>query len=297
MKTRANFFVTGASSGIGRATAVMLARRGATVFAAVRKPRDAEALKNEHVGTGAIVPLFVEMTDSATIAAAANEVEHRVGDRGLDGLVNNAGIGLAVPLEYVALDEVRHVFEVNLVGQLAVTQALLPAIRRARGRIVNIGSIGTHLGVPFGGVLNASKSALTSFNDSLRLELMAWGVRVILIEPAAIATPAVKKTLGSPDATVGRLPEEAAARYGATLRAFMERARKREERGSPPEAVAKVIVRALESRSPRTRYLVGKDARPLAYLPRLLPRKLFDRLELRILGVPSASSRPITSER
>jgi len=172
MKPGSTFVITGASSGIGRATAVLLAQRGATVLAGVRKSSEATSLRNEHQGKGAIVPLFIDVTDSATISAATDEVERVVVEHGLDGLVNNAGIGLTAPMEYVSMDDVRRVFEVNLFGQLAVTQALLPALLRARGRVVNIGSIGTHFGLPFGGVLSASKSALTSFNDALRLELL-----------------------------------------------------------------------------------------------------------------------------
>jgi NAD(P)-dependent dehydrogenase (short-subunit alcohol dehydrogenase family) len=277
--------VTGASSGIGRASALLLARKGFTVFAGVRREADGDRLVR-HGGEG-IVPLLVDVTDGAAVAAAAESVARAVGDRGLGGLLNNAGIGLAAPLEYVRMDEVRRLFEVNLFGQLAVTQALLPMIRRAAGRIVNIGSIGTHLPIPFAGVLNGTKHALTAFNDSLRLELKPYGIRVVLVEPASIYTPAVEKTLGSADEAVRALPPDGGDRYGSTLRAFIKRAHAREVRGSPPEVVAEVVLRALTARRPKPRYIVGKDARPLTLLPRLLPIGLLDRLELRVLGLPA----------
>jgi NAD(P)-dependent dehydrogenase (short-subunit alcohol dehydrogenase family) len=237
-----------------------------------------------HGGEG-IVPLLVDVTDAIEVATAAENVSRAVGDRGLGGLVNNAGIGLAAPLEYVSMDEVRRLFDVNLFGQLSVTQALLPVIRRAAGRIVNIGSVGTHLPVPFGGVLNGTKQALTAFNDSLRLELKPYGIRVVLVEPASIYTPAVEKTLGSADDAVRALPREGGDRYGSTLRAFIKRAHARQVRGSPPDVVAEVVLRALLSRRPKTRYIVGKDARPLTLLPKLLPAGLLDQLELRMFGL------------
>src|SRR5512142_597497 len=183
MKTVA---ITGASSGIGRASALLLARHDFEVFASVRKVEDGESLRRE---AGArITPVLMDVTDQASIAAAAEQIDRALVGRGLDGLVNNAGIGLAAPLEYVPLGDVRHVFDVNLFGQLAVTQALLPALRRGRGRILDIGSVATSLAIPFGGVLNASKAALAALNDSLRLGPAASDVDVVLIEPAAIAT-------------------------------------------------------------------------------------------------------------
>ncbi len=277
--------ITGASSGIGRASALLLARSGFTVFAGVRKASDADALRRE--GGEHVVPLLVDVTDRDMIASAAEEVERRVGEHGLDGLVNNAGVGLAVPMESVPLDEVRRLFEVNVFGQLAVTQAFLPAIGRARGRIVDVGSVGTHVALPFGGVLAGTKSALGAFNDALRLELRPFGIRVVLIEPGSIHTPAVEKTLGAAESAVRALPIEAAERYGEMLRTFMRRAYEREKRGSPPEVVARVVLEALTARKPRARYLAGKDAWRLATLPRVLPRRLLDRVELRLLGLPA----------
>lgn len=275
--------VTGASSGIGRATALALARAGFQVFAGVRKTRDGDALVAEHAG---IVPLQLDVTDAADIAAAARAVEDRAG--GLFALVNNAGIGETAPLEYVPLEDVRRQFEVNVFGQLAVIQAFLPLLRRTRGRIVNIGSIGAHLSIPFGGVLCATKSAFRALDEALRLELHPFGLHVVLVEPASIATPAVDKTLGDAERMLARLPPAAAERYGDMLRAFVERAHAREANGSPPEVVAETVREALVSDKPRTRYLVGKDSRRLATLAATLPDRLLDRVRLRLFGLPTA---------
>jgi len=166
-----------------------------------------------------------------------------------------------------------------------VTQAFLPLIRAARGRIVNIGSVGSHLALPFGGALCASKAAFSSLSDSLRLELRASGIHVCLIEPGAIHTPAVEKTLGDPEGLIRSLPPEGAVRYGDGLREFMRRGYARESKGSPPRVVAEAVLHAITARRPRLRYVVGADARGLVALPRLLPERLLDRVRLRMLGL------------
>lgn len=282
----ASVVITGASSGIGRATALVLAARGFRVFAGVRKQRDGESLRAE--SGGRVVPLAIDVTDHEGIAAAARTVAGEVGERGLDGLVNNAGIATPAPVEYLSGEVLRRQFEVNVFGQIAVTQAFLPLIRRARGRIVNIGSVGSHLAIPFGGALCASKAAFTLLSDALRLELRPYGIHVAVIEPGAINTPAADKTLGNAASIVGALPPEGAARYAAKLRELMRRGRAREKNGSPPEVVAEAIHRALTARRPRLRYVVGADARMLATLPKLLPGRALDRIRLRMLGLPTA---------
>jgi NAD(P)-dependent dehydrogenase (short-subunit alcohol dehydrogenase family) len=203
-------------------------------------------------------------------------------------------------MEYVSREAVVALFEVNVFGQLAVTQAMLPMIRRARGRILHIGSMGTHVPIPFGGVLRATKCALAAFNDSLRLELRPFGVHVCLIEPTFIASPAVDKTLGDPEATLRALPGDGPARYGSMLRAFTRRAHDQEKKGSPPEVVARTVLLAMTARRPRRRYRSGKDARLLSALPTLLPEGLLDRMILRMLGQPprfASSVEPAPSDR
>ena len=278
--------VTGASSGIGRACVLLLAQNGFQVFASVRRAADGDELRALAGGDG-LAPVTMDVTDAASIAAAAKGVAGRLDGHGLDGLVNVAGIGLTGPLEYLALNDLRQIFEVNVFGQIAVTQAFMPLIRKGCGRIVNMGSVGAHIAIPFGGPLAASKSAFGSLNDSLRLELQPFGIRVCVIEPASIHTPAVDKTLGDIDGLIGRLPPEAARRYGQMLRTFTGRARARELRGSPPELVARSVLHALTARRPRTRYPVGKDSKILTILPKLLPDRLLDSLRVRLFGLSS----------
>jgi NAD(P)-dependent dehydrogenase (short-subunit alcohol dehydrogenase family) len=280
--------VTGASSGIGRETVLALARMDAEVFASVRRAEDAEKLRADCGGSSQLRVVRMDVADEKSIHAAAEEVENDLGNRGLAGLVNVAGIGSSGPLEYMPLEELRYVYEVNVFGQMAVTQAFLPALRKGGGRIVNITSVGAHIAIPFGGALCSSKAAFGSLNDSLRLELRPFGIPVIAIEPGAIYTPAVEKTLGNAEKLIAKLPPEGAARYGRVFRGFTARAKAREEHGSPPSVVADVIVRALTDPHPRTRYITGKDARMLVTLPRFVPDRVLDWLRARMLGVRSS---------
>jgi NAD(P)-dependent dehydrogenase (short-subunit alcohol dehydrogenase family) len=287
--------ITGASSGIGRSCAVYLAKRGFRVFAGVRKMKDGEALRRE--AGDAVVPVEIDVTDGATIAAALERVGRALGERGLDGLVNNAGIGTAAPVEYMSTEVLRRQFEVNVFGQIAVTQAFLPLIRRGRGRIVNMGSVGGHIAIPFGGALCGSKSAFRSLNDALRLELRAFGIHVCLIEPGSIHTPAADKTLGDVEGIIRRLPPEGAARYGDRLREFTRRGSEREAKGSAPEVVAEAVHHALTARRPRARYPVGADATLLVTLPRILPDRVLDHVRLRLFGMPTGfGCEPATSK-
>jgi len=272
--------ITGTSSGIGRASAARLARAGFRVFAGIREEADAQSLRAEDP---AIVPITIDVTDPASIASAKHQLEGELD--GLDGLVNNAGIGLTAPMEHVPLDVLRQQFEVNVFGQIAVTQALLPLIRRSRGRIVNMGSVGSHIAIPFGGVLCGSKSALSAMNDALRLELRPFGIHVCLIEPGAINTPAVDKTLGDVERIVQALPPDGRDHYAAMLREFTRRAYERERAGSPPEVVARAVHHALTASKPNIRYPVGKDARVLVTMPRLLPDRWLDAIRLRLFGM------------
>ncbi|MFC7400147.1 SDR family oxidoreductase [Chelatococcus sp. GCM10030263] len=278
--------VTGASSGIGRATALRLAAEGMQVFAACRKASDGEALASE-AKPGTLTPVLMDVTSADSIAACRERIA-AAADGGLDGLVNNAGVGTSGPMEALPLDTVRAAFEVNLFGQLAVIQAFLPLLHPRRGRIVNLGSVGARITIPFGGVLCGSKAAFESFSDALRLELHPLGLHVSIIRPGSIHTPAVAKTLGGVDEAIAGWPEAARTRYGAMFRSFTARAVAREEAGSPPEVVAEAILHALTAATPRTRYAVGKDARALSLLPRLLPDGLLDRIRLKMLGLPTA---------
>ncbi|MGC2197169.1 MAG: SDR family oxidoreductase [Terriglobales bacterium] len=276
--------ITGASSGIGRASVSRLIQSGWQVFATVRKLEDGDRLQSEFGAN--LTAAILEVRDRASIRSAAGEVTAQLQGRGLDGLVNVAGMGMVRPVEYVTADELRELFEVNVFGQIAVTQAFLPLLRKARGRIVNISSVGAHIAIPFGALLNASKSAFGSFSDTLRMELHPFGIRVSTVEPGAIKTPAVDKTLGNIETVIGNLPARGAEQYGEMLKRFASRAYAREMNGSEPDVVARAVQHALTARRPRIRYQTGKDAKLLVTLPRILPDRLLDAIRLRMLGLP-----------
>lgn len=281
--TRKSAVITGASSGIGRACALRMSKAGWQVFATVRKVEDREKFKAENLPN--LVPVMMDVEDRASILAAAQEVSLQNG-AGLDGLVNVAGIGMIGPIEYATARDVQKIFDVNLFGQIAVAQVFLPLLRRKRGRIVNITSVGAHIAIPFGGLLNASKAAFGILSDNLRLELHPFGIRVSTIEPGAIATPAVEKTLGDVEGVIARLPEQGRVQYGDMLRTLARRGYKREMNGSPPDVVARAVHHALTAARPRIRYRVGKDAKVIGALPRILPDWLLDAIRLRALGLP-----------
>jgi NAD(P)-dependent dehydrogenase (short-subunit alcohol dehydrogenase family) len=273
--------VTGASTGIGRATALHLDSRGWSVFAGVRREEDAEALRG--AGSERLTPLMLDVTDAAQIAAAAERIGERVGEAGLDGLVNNAGIGIFGPLETLPIDDFRRQVEVNLTAQVAVTQAMLAAIRRATGRVVLVSSIGGRMALPFGGPYHAAKFGLEAVGDCLRQELRPWGIDVAVIEPGSIDTPIWERGQRIADELAERAPAEQEALYGEAIDRLREAAKRTAERGIAPQKVAEAIERALTARRPRTRYLVGADARGQALISRLLPDRLVDRLVARVM--------------
>ncbi len=275
--------ITGASTGIGEATAYRLGNRGHQVFAGVRRPEDAERLASR--GGGRITPLVLDVTDAGDIERAAQTISMAVGEHGLAGVVNNAGIARGGPTEYTSLQEWRWQFEVNVFGQIEVTRQLLPLVRKARGRLVFVGSIGGRLSSPFLAPYNASKFALEAIADSLRIELSAAGIRVSLIEPGAVKTEIWEKGRETTDELEQNLPPIALERYGNV----MQRARRvldaLERHGMPPERVAKAIEHALTSARPRTRYVVGRDARVQALVAGFVPDRVRDALTRRVLGL------------
>ncbi|MBV9638250.1 MAG: SDR family oxidoreductase [Mycobacteriaceae bacterium] len=282
--------VTGTSSGIGHATALRLAQAGWHVYAGVRRPEDGVALRAA-AGTGALTPLRIDVTDAAQIGAAVHTVDEHVGAAGLNALVDNAGIGVAWPVEFVPLEALRSQFEVNVFGQIAVTQAFLPLLRQAVGRIVVIGSIGDRITMPFGGPLSASKCAIGSLTDALRQELAPWGIPVVLLAPASIHSDAVDKLERDAQKAVDEFPPKAVGLYRQTYLGMIHAAAARERRGSPPGVVADTVLKALSTRRPRARYQVGKDARLLAALGRYFPASVLDALRRRVFRLPKAGSR------
>jgi NAD(P)-dependent dehydrogenase (short-subunit alcohol dehydrogenase family) len=242
-------------------------------------------------GDGEITPLLLDVTDPAQInAAAAGIVDGHTGDAGLAGLVNNAGIGIFGPLEIVPLEQFRRQLEVNVAGQLAITQALLPLLRLARGRIVLIGSIGTRF-TPFTGPVSASKSTAATMAEALRQELAPWGVGVVLVEPASIHTEAVDKLARDAELLLRESDPRARALYEEDFRRFVGIGLARERNGSPPQVVARTVARALTIPRPHARYLVGKDSWRMAALAAVLPTPLLDALRRRIGHQPAPGSR------
>ncbi|WP_433005523.1 SDR family oxidoreductase [Kribbella sp. CA-294648] len=265
--------VTGASSGIGRATALLLAREGFTVFAGVRKEADGQALGPT------VTPITLDVTETGQIADAAERLGR------LDALVNNAGVGVTGPLEFVPLDTLRWQYEVNVFGQVAVTQAMLPMLRASRGRVVTVGSVGSWITLPFGGPLCSSKHAIRSLNDALRMELTPYGVAAVLVEPGSIHTEAVDKLEDEVEPRLASLGEDGRRLYGDAYRTMVTHGLKEERSGSNPDVVARAVLHALTARKPRARYPVGKKSRLMSTLGRVVPQYTLDALRLRALGL------------
>ena len=272
-----SYVVTGASTGIGRACVELLVRDGAHVWATVRSDRDEESLRRDH--GDALSVLRLDVTDADSIAAAGQRV---TAAGPLNGLVNNAGVALPAPLEHIPIDLFRRQIEVNLTGQLAVTQALLPALRQAReqgasARIVMIGSIGGRVAMPMLGPYHASKFGLVGLADTLRAELAPSGIRVILIEPGAIATPIWDKGSEAGDDLIAQAPPGALERYSGQIEDARKNAARSARRGLPPARAAAAVIKALTAPNPRPRYLVGPDAHAGAVVAQL-PHRLRYRL-------------------
>jgi NAD(P)-dependent dehydrogenase (short-subunit alcohol dehydrogenase family) len=272
MTTR-SILVAGASSGIGLATARLLDQKGYKVFAGVRDPAAADNLKRD--ASPNLTPVTLDVTKPDQVAAAVRTIETATGEAGLAAVINCAGIAVAGPLEFLSSDDVRRVFEVNFVGQLSVIQACLPLLRRGKGRIIQVTSGARNFGMPFLGAYIASKAGLGIMVDTLRRELRPWNIPVSEVLPGFVLTPLWDKYRAPADAVQAAMPGYAAgqAESLAKGRALFERMAKI---GKTPEAVAKVILRAVESGCPRVRYVVGWDARAGLLAPNLVPPRVLD---------------------
>ena len=269
---RGKVLVTGASSGIGCACAVRLSGLGYQVLAGVRDPMAGEALC---ALAGGIEPVLLDVTDSASIRAAVD----KAGGDGLAGLVNNAGVSVIGPLELVPVETWRRQFEVNVFGLVAVTQAFLPLLRRVRGRIVNIGSIAGRSALPGTGTYDASKFAVEGVTDALRMEVRPFGIHVSLIEPGAVDSAIWKKSLDSIADLQRNSPAEVRELYQGLMASVRAETAKAAAKALPADRVAKVVEHALTARRPKTRYVIGGDAR-FWLLLNLLPDAWRDRLIL-----------------
>lgn len=272
-----NVLITGTSSGIGEAAVDALAGAGWHVFAGVHHDADATGYSAASVTT-----LPLDVTSAESIAAAVERIREETGGR-LDAVVNNAGIPGAGPVETVSIDTVRAVLETNLIGVFAVTQACLPMIRQARGRIVIVSSLGGRVAFPYASPYHASKFGVEGLADSLRAEVRELGVDVVVIEPATMATEIWAKGRASLGESRERLTAEQRAVYGKELATFDERLASAEDSEDPGE-VADIILDALTAGSPSDRYTVGRGAGSLTALRPLLPDAVFDRIAKRVTG-------------
>lgn len=275
--------ITGCSSGIGRATALRLDAAGWKVYAGVRRPADADSLAAE--GSERLSPLILDVIEQEAIESARELIEAECAN-GLDALVNNAGVAYTGPLEFVPLDDLRHQLEVNLIGHLAMTQAMLPALRTARGRIVNVTSIGGIVATPFFGPYNASKFALEAISDCLRVELRPWGIKTITIEPGSIATEIWASGTKTSREVRERMKPEAEGLYGKAMEATERASAETGARGIPAQQAAETIQNALDAGRPRARYIIGRDAYAMAGAKLLLPARAFDWVLRRALHLP-----------
>lgn len=276
--------VTGTSSGVGRSTALLLSANGFEVLAAVRDKADATDLLNQNLKH--IHPVLIELQDQGTIEEAVREVTQNVGEGGLLGLVNCAAMLHCGPLEYFPREHWFEQYDVNLFGPLALTRAMLPLIRKAGGRIVNIGAVGGGISLPFYGAIASSKIAFEAVNDCLRRELHPFGIHVSIIEPGGIDTPANIKMRDSVTHFLDNLEPKGHARYGEPMEAFSQWAYTMHHQNLKPETVAKTVMKSLTAKKPKTRYRLGWDSKSSAILMRLLPDRLFDKIILKISKLP-----------
>ena len=273
--------VTGASTGIGNACALHFDRIGFRVFAGVRREEDADRLRAQ--ASERLEPVMIDVIDSASIRQAADRVALELGDEPLRGLVNNAGIAVSGPVEYLPIEEVRKQLEVNFIGQVAVTQAFLPLLRRARGRVVNIGSVGGEVALPFLSPYAASKHAIEGFSDSLRREVGSLGVHVSVVRPGAIQSSIWERGNAAADEVLAKVPPEALEVYGDAVRGARAAANQRAQEAIPAQEVADVVEHAITSDKPKTRYVVGRKVLFVASHERWLPDRVFDRLVARAM--------------
>ncbi len=271
--------VTGAARGIGRATALRLAAAGWDVIAGLRRPEDGDQLVAPHPDR--IRPLALDVTDDAQVAALDGSLPAT-----LDAVVNNAGVVVAGPLEAVPTAELRRQLEVNVVGQAAVTQAVLPRLRASRGRVVFISSLSGRVATPMFGPYNASKFALEGLADALRMEVAPWGIRVVLVEPAQTDTDLWRHAERDLDDAVASLSPAHRELYAKHIAGFRKTIPRSQRMASPVDGVAAAIERALTARRPRARYVVGASARAQALLAHLTPTPILDRVVGAGTGTP-----------
>lgn len=282
--TARSVVITGCSTGIGRACALRMLGAGWTVFAGVRNDEDGHSLERD-AGQGDLVPVHLDVTKRQEIEECAALVRGAVGEDGLGGLVNNAGVGMSGPIEAIELDELRWHFEVNLFGVVAVTQAFTELLRLVPGRIINISSMAATVSGPYWGAYTASKKALEGITDSFRQELDQWGIYVSSVQPSATGTATWRKAASALEEKRSKMPERMLELYSKAIDCRLTMDAKLRELSGPPEVVARVVERALTAHRPKTRYAVGKGAMAATIARRLMSDRSLDAIMLKQLGL------------
>ncbi|MCF2534466.1 SDR family oxidoreductase [Streptomyces sp. FB2] len=265
--------ITGASTGMGAATARELARRGFHVLAGVRRPSDADTLRS-----AGLEPVFLDITNPEQIASVSKRIADDPAGRPLRAVINNAGIAINAPVEVLSMEDWQRQFDVNFFGHIAVTKAVLPALHASGGRVVNISSIGGRIAMPTYGAYAAAKFAMEAMSDSLRRELAPHGVQVVVVEPGGVKTEMTGHGIERANDTIATLSPTQRSRYGELLQAIINQATSFTDSGLSAEAAALVIAKAATARRPRTRYTIGRDAAVLTRLSRILSDKMLDRI-------------------
>ncbi len=276
-------FVTGASTGIGRATALELAKLGYPVFASVRKKEDADDLRR--AASGSLTPVLMDVTDEKTIFRARDEIAHVLGGKGLWGLVNNAGVSFRAALEYVPMADFRRLYEANVFGLLAVTQAFLPMIRQTRGRIVNVSSLTSLWVTPFHGIYSSAKMAVNGITEALRMELKPFGVKVILMIYGGVQTALWDRVEKTTTDIASHFPPEFHQLYATRQKRAFEFFASAGRKGLLPEQAAQPIIHALTSPKPRQVYLAGPGAKPANVMCKLMPDGMKDNFKIKSMGL------------
>jgi NAD(P)-dependent dehydrogenase (short-subunit alcohol dehydrogenase family) len=265
--------VTGASTGMGAATARELARQGFHVLAGVRRDNDADTIRATN-----IEPVILDITQPDHLKALIERIATDPARRALRALVNNAGIAVNAPVETLPIAEWRWQFEVNLFGHIAITQALMPALLASSGRVVNISSVGGKIAMATYGAYAGTKFALEAVSDALRREVAPLGVQVIIVEPGGVRTEMSARGIATANDLAASMTHEHSNRYGPLVQAIIAQSADFTRNGLPAEKAALVIARAVTDRRPRTRYTIGRDAALLTRLSRILPDRLLDRI-------------------
>jgi NAD(P)-dependent dehydrogenase (short-subunit alcohol dehydrogenase family) len=265
--------ISGASTGMGAATARELARRGYHVLAGVRRQADADALRAPNVE-----PVILDITDAGQIEAVATRIAADPARRPLRAVINNAGIAINAPVELLSMTEWRQQFEVNFFGHVAVTKAVLPALHASSGRVVNISSIGGKIAMPAYGAYAGAKFAMEAMSDALRRELAPHGVQVVVVEPGGVRTEMPGRGIERANNTLNALSPVERGRYGGLLQAIINQAATFTKSGLPADAAGRIIADAATVRRPRTRYTIGRDAAVLTRISRIIPDRMLDRV-------------------